>query len=424
MCSRAATARPRGDVLDDPRRGARALRRDLLERLQQPHLPRRRAAAAAAGGRAARLSLPLTIERDLPICRVWQLGSRGRMKLLRGDWADALADADDGARRPERPARADVAAPRARPGRPAPRRRRRRRPRRGVGLALPLRRADPAAAGGRRRWSSGRGCGASPTTASRRVPRPARRRPGGRPGVGARRARRLAAPARRRHGATRPRPRPDDVAEPYRLQLAGRIAAAAADCGRSCRRPYDQALALVDAGTADARAGRPRPARPARRRRGGGQGPPGPAAPRRDDDPVAPAPGHARANPAGLTSREVEILRLLGDGSTNAEIAQRLFISPKTVDHHVSALLSKLQVTSRRARAAGRRTRHRWLTGGRGRPGAGVDTAGGEGAGRRMSGWCWRNRTRAGSPLVRGVTGLAALARGARCGPRRSAGRR
>ena len=54
------------------------------------------------------------------------------------------------------------------------------------------------------------------------------------------------------------------------------------------------------------------------------------------------------ANPAGLTSRQVEILGLLADGSTNAEIAQRLFISTKTVDHHVSAMLSKLQVASRR----------------------------------------------------------------------------
>jgi DNA-binding NarL/FixJ family response regulator len=44
----------------------------------------------------------------------------------------------------------------------------------------------------------------------------------------------------------------------------------------------------------------------------------------------------------------VEILKFLADGSTNAEIAQRLFISTKTVDHHVSALLSKLEVASRR----------------------------------------------------------------------------
>ena len=54
------------------------------------------------------------------------------------------------------------------------------------------------------------------------------------------------------------------------------------------------------------------------------------------------------ANPAGLTARQVEILGLLADGSTNGEIAERLYISTKTVDHHVSALLSKLQVTSRR----------------------------------------------------------------------------
>ena len=39
-------------------------------------------------------SIPLTIERDLPICRVWQIGSRGRLKLIEGDWDDALADSD------------------------------------------------------------------------------------------------------------------------------------------------------------------------------------------------------------------------------------------------------------------------------------------------------------------------------------------
>src|SRR3954465_6169145 len=61
-----------------------------------------------------------------------------------------------------------------------------------------------------------------------------------------------------------------------------------------------------------------------------------------------------KANAAGLTAREVEVAALLGDGLTNAEIADRLVLSPKTVDHHVSSVLSKLGVSSRRqvARAA------------------------------------------------------------------------
>ena len=67
-------------------------------------------------------TFPLTIERDLPICRVWQQGSRSRMKLLRGDWADAVADADDVLDGPERAARPHVAPPRARVGGAAERR--------------------------------------------------------------------------------------------------------------------------------------------------------------------------------------------------------------------------------------------------------------------------------------------------------------
>ena len=61
-----------------------------------------------------------------------------------------------------------------------------------------------------------------------------------------------------------------------------------------------------------------------------------------------------RANPGHLTSREIDVLRLLDEGLTNAEVGQRLFISAKTVDHHVSAILAKLHVANRRdaARAA------------------------------------------------------------------------
>lgn len=54
-----------------------------------------------------------------------------------------------------------------------------------------------------------------------------------------------------------------------------------------------------------------------------------------------------RSNPHGLTRREVEILALLSDGMRNAGIAKRLFVSQKTVDHHVSSILMKLGVPSR-----------------------------------------------------------------------------
>ena len=57
-------------------------------------------------------------------------------------------------------------------------------------------------------------------------------------------------------------------------------------------------------------------------------------------------------NPAQLTSRQLEILELLAEGLTNAEIAARLYITPKTVEHHVSAVLVKLGVHSRKQASA------------------------------------------------------------------------
>ena len=52
-------------------------------------------------------------------------------------------------------------------------------------------------------------------------------------------------------------------------------------------------------------------------------------------------------NPAALTARELEVLALLADGLRNNEIARRLVLSPRTVDHHVSAILAKLKARSR-----------------------------------------------------------------------------
>ena len=59
-----------------------------------------------------------------------------------------------------------------------------------------------------------------------------------------------------------------------------------------------------------------------------------------------------RANPAGLTPRQLAVLDLLREGLTNAEIAERLVLSVRTVDHHVAAILDKLGVRSRRDAAA------------------------------------------------------------------------
>ena len=59
----------------------------------------------------------------------------------------------------------------------------------------------------------------------------------------------------------------------------------------------------------------------------------------------------AREYPAGLTRREVEVLRLVAAGLTDAQVAERLYLSPRTVTTHLTSIYNKLGVSSRLAAA-------------------------------------------------------------------------
>ena len=142
---------------------------------------------------------------------------------------------------------------------------------------------------------------------------------------------------------------PDVAAKPFTLLAAGKWADAANEWKmRSC--PYEQAMALAEGDEAAKRT-----ALTILEQLGAGQASAVLRRRLRDEGvrsiPRGPRPT-TKGNPAGLTAREVEILALLSENLQNAEIASRLFISPKTVGHHISAILSKLNVRSRGEAAA------------------------------------------------------------------------
>lgn len=136
----------------------------------------------------------------------------------------------------------------------------------------------------------------------------------------------------------------EPIAPPFALEIAGGWRGAAAEWER-LGSPYEQALALLEGDEAAQRAALgiferlgATPAAEIARRRLRAAGVRGlPRGPR----------SATRANPHGLTPRQLEVLLLLTEGLHNPEIAERLSTTPKTVEHHVSAVLTKLDARSR-----------------------------------------------------------------------------
>ncbi len=284
------------------------------------------------------ITIPMTWERDLPICRMWQLGARGRLSLLSGDWDDALADAVS-----------VLDAPTAPLARTWPHAIRglimlRRNGDDGGELAeawtLACRYGEPvrvlpvAAALVERAWLTNTGDAGLAEYEELLADASG-------PGLEWARGE-LAMWLRRVDGSVDA----DGLAAPYRLYLDGEIDSAAAEFER-IGSMYEAALAFTEAGgEANARRGLDMLDRIGATavadkvrldlRAGGMKGVP---ARRRTT---------TLRNPAGLTRRQVEVLRRLDDGLTNAELAAQLYLSAKTVDHHVSAILGKLAVANRR----------------------------------------------------------------------------
>ncbi|MCH7586255.1 MAG: AAA family ATPase [Acidobacteria bacterium] len=136
---------------------------------------------------------------------------------------------------------------------------------------------------------------------------------------------------------------PEGIAEPYRLVIEGKPVEAAA-IWEAKGIPYEQALALMDGDekaqlealqifeTLGATAVAAKLSQSLR-----DQGVSVSRAKKRD----------TRRHDAGLTARQAEVLQLLDEDLSNVEIADRLFVSPRTVEHHVAAVMSKLNASTR-----------------------------------------------------------------------------
>ncbi|HQR25453.1 MAG TPA: AAA family ATPase [Nocardioides sp.] len=289
-------------------------------------------------------SLPFTVERDIPICRHWQTGVRSRLHFAHGHWQAALEDATRVLNEEGMPVATvwpslvNALVPLRRDGVPDAEGHLDRAWSRAVQIDEPTGILAVLSALAEQMWMTGE----DDPRVTQRAPDELRRL-GGAPNAPWA-AGDLAVWLDRLGLVAEV---PGAVAEPFAHSLAGRYDEAASWWHRAGE-PFAEAMAWGDSaepgrrvravelldrlgatGTADRHRAR-------LRRDGVARVPPRPRA-------------RTRANPAGLTNRQLEVANLVARGFTNAEIASRLYISPKTADHHVSAVLGKLGLPNRRA---------------------------------------------------------------------------